>query len=99
MKKMFVAMALGMIASIGYGNTLTCRSHEITFTANLDARVLKTQDNQEISIKAYNLNLDGAGAMILDSGNLVTLIDDTGSLWGELYVEGKTYHSLDCTFN
>lgn len=92
-------MIIGMTASIGFGQTLSCSSSEITSVADLDAKSLNTGKNGEIAIKDYSLNADGAGAVILEAGNLVTLIDDEGLLTGELYVVGKTYPALECTFN
>ena len=99
MKKLLFSIVLGMTASMGYGETLNCSSAEITFIADLDAKTLNLGEDNEVSITGYNFNADGAGAMTLKSGNLVTLIDDEGSLTGELFLDGKTYPALKCSFN
>ncbi|MFK7826425.1 MAG: hypothetical protein AB8G05_19925 [Oligoflexales bacterium] len=99
MRKILFSIVLGMTASLGYGQTLNCSSAEITFVADFDAKTLNTSKNTEITIKGYSINTDGAGAVVLESGNLVTLIDDEGSLMGELFVDGKTYPALECSFN
>ena len=99
MKKLVFSMILGLTASIGYGQKLSCSSSEISFVADLSTKTLNAGKNAQLVIKDYAVNADGAGAVILESGNLVTLINEDGSLLGELFVEGRTYPALECTFN
>ena len=97
--KSIVSFLLLSLSSHLMAHRIECQNSNLKILADTDQRQLSLSgeiNEDNLLISDYQVDENGAGALLLEEGILVLAIDSAGQLEAELAIGEKTYYALSC---